>query len=120
MQEQQHHHGHQDHRIAQGVTNFHNGLRDERRGVVDDGIIETVRKARLELRHFVTDAASSFQGVGAGKLINGQRHGRLAVQGAGLIVRLGPQLNVGDVAEADQTATGVGLQNHVAELIDIG
>ena len=83
LQEHEHDDGHQDHRVAQGVEDLVDRLADEGRGVVDDLVIQAVGKARLQLLHLGVDAAGGVQGVGAGKLVDGQGHGRLAVQRAG-------------------------------------
>ena len=46
------------------------------------------------------------QGVGAGELEDGQADGRLAVEGAGLVVVLGAQFDAGHIAEPDDAAVG--------------
>ena len=101
LQEHQHDDGHQDDRVAQRVEDLVDRLADERRGVVDDLVIQPVGEARLQLLHLGVDAVGGVQRVGAGQLVDRQRHRRLAVERAGLVVLLRPQLDAGHVAQPD-------------------
>ena len=60
------------------------------------------------------------QRVGAGPLVDREGHGRLAVERAGLVVALGAQLDAAHVAEPDHAPLGVGLEDHLGELLGIG
>ena len=62
---------------------------------------------------------ATFRRVGAGQLVDREGDRRLAVERAGLVVGQGPQLDLGHVAHADQTAVGVGLEDHVGKLLDV-
>ena len=55
-----------------------------------------------------------------GQLINRQRHRRLAVERAGLVVAPSAELDAGHVFEPHQSAPGVGLDDHLGELLGIG
>ena len=60
-----------------------------------------------------------FERVGAGQLIDRQGHRRLAVERARLIVAQRAELDLGHVAQAHEAALGVGLEDHVGELLDV-
>ena len=101
-----HDEGDQDHRVAQGLEHLVDRLGDERRRVVDDRVVEPVGEALLELLHLVADQLGGVQRVGAGQLIDRERHRGLAVERAGLVVVLGAQLDRGHVAQPDDAAAG--------------
>ena len=120
LQEQQHDEGHQQHGVAQRLEDLADRFVDERRGVVDDGVVQSLGKAFFQLLHFGADEVGRGQGVEAGQLVDRQRHRRFAIQGAGLVITLGAELDAGDVPHADDAAVAIGLQRHVAELIGVG
>ena len=130
LQEDEHHNRHQSDGVAQGLEHLDNRFLDERRGVVNDFIIQPLGEALFQLVHLVIHTLGGGQGVGAGQLEDGQRHRGLAVEGARLIVLLGPQLQPGDVAQADDPL-GVAFlargddgpahfHHHIAELLGVG
>ena len=121
LQEDQHDHGHQAHRLQQRLHDVDDRLADERRGVVGDLVVDAVREARLQLLHLGPDPVGHVQRVGAGELKDGQADGRVAVEGAGQVVVLGAQFDAGHVAEADDAsgwpaAGGQRAAGHVAPL----
>ena len=95
LQEQEHDQGHENHRVAERLEDLADRFLDERRGVVDDGVFQALGEAPLEFLHLRADEIGRFQGVGAGQLVDRQGHGRPAVEGAGLIVFLGAELDAG-------------------------
>ncbi len=101
LQEYQNDDRDQNHRVAQRAEDLVDRLADERRRVVDDLVIQSVGKARLQLFHLGVDACRRLHRVGAGQLVHRQRHGGLAVQSAILVVLLRPQLNLRHVAQPD-------------------
>ncbi len=119
LQKQQHHDGDEQHGITEGLEHLGNRLIDERRGVVNNRVIQTVGESALHLLHLRADVVRGLQRVGARQLIDRQRHRRLAVERAGLVVPLGTQLDLRHVGQADDSAVSVGLEDRVTELLDI-
>ncbi len=119
LQEQEHDDGHQDDGVAQRLEHLVDRFGDERRGVIDDVVIQAGREAPLQLDHLGLDQLGHVQGVGAGELVNGQGHGRPGVHSAGLVVALGGQLDLGDIPELDKTAVAVGFEDHVGKLFGL-
>src|SRR5262249_17341485 len=78
----------QNHRVAQRGKDLVYRLVDERRGVVNDLVIESFGETSFQLLHLRFDTGSGFQSIGARQLVDRQSHGGFAVQGAGLIVLL--------------------------------
>ncbi len=117
LQEQQDNNANQDDRLEQGVEDLVHGLTDERRGVVDDGVLEPLGEALLELAHPRLDAVGDVQGVRPGELKDRQAHRRLAVQGQALVLVLGAQLGAADVLEIGDLAVGAGREDDVRELL---
>ena len=111
LQEDQHDDADQDDRIAQGLEDLVDRLADERRRVVDDLVIEPVGEAALELPHLGVDAVGGFERIGAGQLVDRDRHRRAAVQGAGLVVLPRAQLDAGHIAQPDDAG---GLRHRAA------
>ncbi len=74
-------------------TSLHR-LPDERRRVVDDGVVKARGEPRLELFDLVLDALGGLECIGAGALINRQGDRRMAVQGAVLVVLAAPSSTV--------------------------
>ena len=94
-------------------------LDDERRRVVSDRVVHPLGEPLLQLLHLVADQVGGLQGVGPGALVDRERHGGPAVERAGLVVALGAQLDARHVAEPHHAPLGVGLQDHVRELLDV-
>ncbi len=109
MQEDENDDGDENDRIAQGVEDFVDGLANKGGGVVDDSILEALGKAPFELLHLGIHTAGGFKAVRTGKLEDGESHGRLAVECAGLVVLLRAELDAGDIAEPDD-ASSAGLR----------
>ncbi len=118
LQKDQHDYGHEEDGVEERLENFADRLVDERRRVVDDGVVDAGRETVLQLLHPILDALGDIQGVGAGQLINRQRDRWPAVERAALVVGLGAQLDVGHVAQIDQR-TAVVLDHDVGELVGI-
>ena len=117
MQKHEHDDRHQNHGVAQRFENFVDRFLDEGRGVVNDCVIDAFRETIFQFVHLGADLMGSFQGVGAGQLIDRQRDRRFAVERAGLVVDQGAQFDAGDIAQADDALVGVGANDHVAELL---
>ena len=104
LQEYQHDQSHQDNGIEQRLSDLGNGFFDERRSVVNDAVVDARREMGPKLPHARFDRVGKFQSIRAGELVNGQRHRRLAVERAGLIVGLGAELDAGDVFQINEGA----------------
>ena len=68
----------------------------------------------------LADEPGGLERVRAGALVDREGDRGLAVERAGLVVRLRAELDPGDVAEPDDPAVGVGLEDHVGELLGVG
>ena len=79
LQEHQHHHGHQQHGVAESVENLVDRLADVGRGVVVDVVLDPLGKSLAKLLHLGLHALGRVQGVGAGQLEDADADGRLAV-----------------------------------------
>ncbi len=120
LQKHEHHDGHQHDRVAQPLEHFVDRLVDKRRGVVDDRVVDPLRKAALEIFHLLPHLPRHLERVGAGQLVDRQRHGRLPVEPAGLIVALGAQLDAGHVLQPHESTGRLALEDHLGELFRIG
>ena len=74
--------------IAQSDEDLVHRLANERRGVVNDLVLEAVGEARLQILHLVVNALGRLQRVGAGRLVDGQRDRGSPIERTGLIVLL--------------------------------
>ena len=106
-------------------------LFDERRGVVNDGVLEAGREALFQLAHPGLDAVGGLEGVGAGELERGDADRRFAVEPATDVLVAGAQLDAGHVAQVgdraglagtDRGFTGLalvasGLEDDILELL---
>ena len=120
--------------MDQRVVDFPDRLVDKGGGVVNDAVVQAIDEALLQLLHFVADALRGLDGIGAGKLEDVQGDGGFAVEGAGLIVLLGAELDPSHIAEADDAdglrhgagrdrlrrGAAAGLDDDVGELFRIG
>ena len=100
LQEHQDHETDQEHRVTQGIEDLVDRLADIGRRVVGDVVVDIVRKACLELLHLGSHPVGDVECVGAGELVDGEAHGRVAVKRARLVVVLRAHLDAGHVAQA--------------------
>ena len=117
MQEDVDHDNDENERFDQGVKDFVDAFGDGKSGVERDGVFKTRRKALLGLGHQILGALSGLDGVGTGKLVNGDDGGRLAVEAALQVVELGAQLDACDIFEAHDGAIGIGANDDLGELL---
>ena len=68
LQERQHDDRHENDGVAQGLEDFVDRFVDERRRVVDDGVVQVGRKVALQLVHPLADRLGGVERVGAGLL----------------------------------------------------
>ena len=119
LEEQQDDHGHEDDRVDQGPADLVDRLANERRGVVDDGVIEPRRESFLQLFHLGPDEVCGLERIRTRPLVDRERDRRAAVEGTGLIISLSTEFDPGDVAEPDDPAVDVGLEDHVGKLLGV-
>ncbi len=120
LQEQQHHQGHQEHGVAEGLEDLADRLADERRGVVDDGVVHAGGKPLLQLLHLLPAPAWPWPGRWSraiGRRRGPPRAGRPWCRSGR---SSGAQLDAAHVADADDPPVGVGPQDHVGELLGVG
>ena len=104
LQKHQHDDGDQDDRVAKRIKHLVDRFADERRRVVNDLVVEAVRKAGLQFLHLGIHATGGVESVGAWKLKNGQRDRRLAIERAGLVVLLRASFDTGNIAQSDDAS----------------
>jgi hypothetical protein len=119
LQEQQDDEGHQDDGVAQRMEHLIHGFADERRGVVDDGVMEPNGEAGFQLPHLGLDAVGGSQGVRAGQQKDDNARRRLAVQPSERVLVSGPQVGPADVPEVGDFPVRAGLENDVGELLGL-
>ena len=93
---------------------------DEFRRVVGDGDGHALRQLGLDGLDLGQDAVGGAERIGAGLLDDGDADAALAVEEAADAIVLGAQFDAGDVTNAGHAAGGVGLDDHVGELVGIG
>ncbi|MNX78495.1 hypothetical protein D3C86_1100920 [compost metagenome] len=120
LQEDQDDDGHQDDGFEHGVLHRLDRGGDEFRRVVGDGGGHARGQLGLDGLDLGQDLVGGGQGVGAGLLDDGDADAALAVEVAVDAIALGAQFDAGDVADAGHAAVGVGLDDHVGELVGIG
>ena len=99
LQEHDHHQHDQHDGLADGVDHRVDGLLDELRRVVDDGVFDAGRKPLRQLGHQVGDALGGVEGVRARPLEDGERDRRVVIEiGIRRIIERG-KLDGGDVAQ---------------------
>ena len=117
LQEDQHNDGHQNHGVSQGDKDFPDGLANEWRRVIHDGIVHSLRKSRFQIVHFCADISRCFQGIGTRQLVNRQCNRWLGVQCANLIVGHCSQFHARDIPESNHAALSIGSQHNLTELL---
>ena len=96
LQEQQDDDGHQDDGVAQGVEHLVDRLADERRGVVDDGVLEPRGEAASPAPRILALMPSAVsRAFDAGQQEDGQARRRPAVQPRRSVLALGPPARSG-------------------------
>ena len=119
LEEHEHDDRDQDDGVAERLEHLVDGLIDERGGVVHDLVVQARLEPGLELGHLVAHPLGGVDGVGPGQLVHGQRHRRLAVERAGLIVTERAKFDLRHVLEPHRPVV-VGFQDDFAELPGIG
>src|SRR5205085_7145418 len=89
------------HSLEEGVEDFIDRLLDERRGVVNDAIIQTGREPLAQFLHPGADRVGHVEGVRAGELEDAEARRRLAVEARGYVRVERRQLDAGNVVQAD-------------------
>ena len=119
-QEQEDHDHHQHERLDQGVDHLIDALEHERRRIVGRLVGDALRELGLHALHDRLDAFGRRQGVGAGRLEDGDQGTRAAVEAAERVGGPCPKLDPADVAHAHERAVRVGPDHDVGELLGLG
>ena len=93
------------------------GLLHEARRVIDDPVVDAVRKVLLDLLHRLAHVVRQRDGVRLRRLEDGDRHRRLVVEQAAQCVLAGAQLDASDVLQMQHAAVGRGGDDDVAEFL---
>ena len=93
---------------------------DEHRRVERYGRDESLRELLRQLRHFRLDRVLDVERIGAGRLIDTDAGGWLAVEAEDLAVGLGAKLDAADIAQPRELAVAAGLDDYILELVDVG
>ena len=117
LQEDEHDHEHQDHRLDQGAHHVLDGEFDEGRGVVGEGDLHVGREARGDLVDLGLHGLCGAEGVGAGRQLDAHAAGGLAVEAGGEGVTVLAHLRAAHVVDEDAGAVRIGLQHDVGELL---
>src|SRR5258706_2373176 len=122
LQEDQHDQDDQADGDEEGSDDVVEGLADEDRGVVGDGVFQSLGPCGgvAQLDHLGDDGVAGGDGVAAGKLENGDGDGGLAVEVGGDVVVGCAQLDAADVADARDAAIGAGLDDDFSKLVGCG
>ena len=121
LQEDQDHDQHQHRGFDQRAVHLIDRRVDEFRGVERDLVRDALRKRLGEGRHLGVDQLLDLQRVRARRLENTERSRRLPVLGKDLAVGLRAELDLADVLDPDQLATGplAGLDHDILVLLDL-
>ena len=109
------------HGLDQGVEHLVDGVLDEHAGVVGNVGLQPLGQLAADVIHRCAHGLGHGQRVGAGRLLDADEDGRLAlVPGGGLVV-LGAQLQAGHITQAHQGVAAV-AHHQVAEILlgDVG
>ena len=117
LEEDVHHHDHQQDGDSQSLDNFADTLADGARRVERDIVVHACREARFHLGHQLLDAVGGVDGVRPRQLINRDDGTGVPIEPPGDGVILAAEFDAGHVLHADGTAIG-GFANHdLAELV---
>ena len=108
-EEQEDHDDDDDRRLAQGLPHFPQRGADEVGGVIGDGAVEAHRQLALDLRKRLAHMGDDRERVRGRRGIDADEHGLEPVEHRRGIGALRPELDLGDVAQADQ---GVAAGQH--------
>ena len=117
LQEQEHHRKHQQHRFAKGVDHFGDRDFDEGRGVVRNLVLHAGREVARQLVHLRPHQRCGVQCVGAGRQLNADGGGRLAVQASAELIFLTADFDARDITDAHRGAVAIGLEHDVGEFL---
>src|ERR1700733_1259808 len=117
LQEEIDHKNYQHDRDYEGPKDFFHALRDWKRLVEGDGVIDVLREALLHLGHELTDALDRLNRVGSGQLIHGNGRARLTIQASHQAVVLRAQFDASHVFDANGPTVRPFAHDHVAELL---
>ena len=115
--EQKHHERDEDKCLEQRFQHLMDGVVDENRRVVGRSCLQSLRKARAHLVKRFLHGCGSRDGVGTGRQKDSDRHGRMAVEAAEVVVVHGAQFHPRHVFDAQRRPVSVGAQHDVAELL---
>ena len=117
LQEDVHHHKHQQEGFEEGLEHRLDGGVEETGHVVGDVIVHARRKAALlDFLHALLDVLDDLAGIGAGTLLDHDGGRGTAVRHGYHVVVLRVELNVGHILQAQQGTVRHGLQHYLAIL----
>ena len=119
MQENQNNNQNQHRCLDQGLIDFVNRGVHEHRGVERHRIDEPLRESARQVLHLGLDRLLDLQRIGAGRLVDADAGGLLAVKGEVLTVSLRAELDPTDIAQAGDLAIVAGLHDDVLVLADV-
>ncbi len=117
LQKDDDHDDHQQNGLKQRVNHCFNGMPDEDRWVIDNGVIDPLRKILLQLIHRMTDICGKLECVGAGRLKDRERDGGFVIEQRAKRIAGRAQLDSGDVFEERLLAMRTGLDDDLAEFL---
>ena len=117
LQEQEHHKDDEHQGFNERFLDFLHSLSDGQGCVEGDDVIEVRRKALFELCHELFGSLGGVNGVGAGKLVEGDEGGRFAVEATDDVVGLRSQFDAGDIPEAHKGPVRLGPYDDLPELL---
>ncbi len=108
LQEKEHDQADNGHGGQQRAADVRDRIVNVQRRVVSDVVIDVVGELGLQLLHLGAHAVGYLQGIRAGKLVEAQADGGLAVEAASDVVVLRACVDTRQIAKADQSGGGRG------------
>ncbi len=112
-----HHQENQEDRLNERLDHFIDGHAHEGRGVIGIHHLHAAGEKVAHLGQLVPDVVRRLEGVGAGRLPNGHRRGRLAVVKGFNVVGVGAQLDPPHIPNPDHRTVRAGAQGNGGKLI---
>jgi len=121
LQEQQHHHKHQDHCLHQGYHHFLDGNTDKQRGVEGHKIVDPIGQEARQLIELGAHTEGGIDGIAAGSGLHGDTHSSASAIAARYTgVLLGAQFDAGHIPEAHRGTIDIGAQDNIAKFLFTG